>query len=110
MRLITVLLFVLFASCGVQSQLNRTLNGKDLAYLENNFKQKANRVQPLENGQTKVIFVVDKTLNPTTINQGVGTLDPITSPPVKKTEYYIFLLDETGKVVDSDYEKEYERR
>ncbi|MGQ8335465.1 hypothetical protein ACUNWD_02870 [Sunxiuqinia sp. A32] len=108
-KILPLLLIVLF-SCSVHSQLNRTFMGKDIQYIEKNLKMKANKVQNLDNGLSRVIFIKEKDLGSSTIAKGEGTLDPMTTPPVSKKEYYTFILDNEGKVIRTDYQKEYEKK
>lgn len=110
MKRFFIVVLIALSACGIQSQLNRTFTGKDLAFIEEQLRMKVSHISQIENGLSKAVFVKTESLRSTTINQGQGTLDPIRSPSVDKTEYFIFILDENGQVIKSEYNKEYERR
>ena len=110
MKKLLIILCIAFSACGMQSHLNRTLVGKDLSQVEQYLKMKVSHVYEIGNGQSKAVFTKKESLRATTISQGKGTLDPITSPSVDKTEHFIFILDQNGKVLKSEYEKQYQRR
>ena len=105
-----IIVFIALSACGIQSQLNKTFRGQDLAFIEQKLNMKASDIHKTANGLSKAVFIKTENLGATTISQGQGTLDPITSPPVEKTEYFIFVLDENGQVIKSEYKTEYERR
>ncbi len=109
MKHIVLILFVLISACSVQSKLSKTFTGKNLSTVEQELGMKATSIFETDDGFKKVIFVKEEALRSMPIGQGEGTLDPMTSPAVTKTERFIFILNKDGNVVDCNYEKSYER-
>jgi len=105
--LLIIIVFSFF-SCSVQSKLSRQFKGKDKTELDNYFGEKGSIVQLPGNIQY-VAYTRLTRLNGIDISKGVTTLDPMTSPPVKKIQKYLFYLDQAGKVTGCKYDIEYER-
>ena len=108
--------FVIFAvalffafSCSMRSTLQRDFKGKNLSAVDEYFSSLPSTRIPMENGKTKVIYTKEERLRGTTINQGTNTLDPINSPSVVKTEQFIFVVDENGTIVDTQYQNDYKK-
>ncbi len=110
MRHILFIILIALTACGVQSKLNKTFTGKDLQFIEQELEMKVSHLSKIENGLSKAVFLRTENLKSTPINQGQATLDPITSPSVDKTEYFTFILNNEGQVIQSEYKKEYDKR
>lgn len=109
-RNLTILvLSVLLSACSMQAKLNRHYTGETIESATQEFKDIPSSKIPLNNGNTKVIFTKESFLGATTINQGSATLDPITTPPVKKTEQFIFTVDTAGVIIETDYDVNYQQ-
>jgi hypothetical protein len=93
----------------MQSSLQRDFKGKNLSAVDEHFSSLPSTKVPMENGKTKIIYTKEEQLRSTTINQGTNTLDPINSPPVVKTEQFIFIVDENGTVIDTQYNSGYKK-
>ena len=110
-RILTLVILVfLTVSCSMQAKLNRDFKGEQLNVVEKTFTDLPSSKIPLRNGNSKIIFTKESFLGATTINQGEATMDPIKSPPVKKTEQFIFIVDQNGMVLSTEYETNYQQQ
>ncbi len=105
-RFILVLLIFTTFSCATGKQARKTYIGQSVAELKEKFGE-PKTVFDRENEKIYV-FEVLKELESTEISQGKLTLDPIVTPPVKKTERYYFTV-KNDVVVKTKFEEEYER-
>lgn len=105
-RFILVLLIFTMFSCATGKQARKTYIGQSVAELKEKFGE-PKTVFDKENEKIYV-FEVLKELESTEISQGKLTLDPIVTPPVKKTERYYFTV-KNDVVVKTKFEEEYER-
>jgi len=102
----TILIFLVFASCGTQRQIRKTYINQSEARLKEDFGTPKSIIDNLND---KVyIFEKKKKLRSTEINQGKLTLDPIITPQVTKTERYYFTVRD-GIIIETGFEEEYER-
>jgi len=102
----TILIFLVFASCGTQRQIRRTYINQSETRLKEDF---GTPEAIIDNKDNKIyIFEKIKELRSTEINQGKLTLDPIITPRVTKTERYYFTVRE-GIIIETGFEEEYER-
>jgi hypothetical protein len=93
----------------MKSSLQRDFKGKNLSAVDEYFSSLPSTKVPMENGKTKIIYSKEEQLRSTTINQGTNTLDPINSPSVVKTEQFIFVVDENGTIIDTQYKSGYKK-
>lgn len=108
-RLIILFILLITVSCGIQSQLKRSYQGRNIEYLTESFKTLPSVKTPLKNGLYRLTFTKKARLTSTPINQGTGSLDPLSSPAALKTEYYIFIINRDDIVISTEYEKEYKK-
>lgn len=105
-RILIILLFAFFVSCGPQRKLQKSYVGKPESVLKEKF---GNPITVLDREAGKVyVYEKIKQLRSTEINQGKLALDPMVSPMVEKTERYYFTIKD-GKISDVKLEEEYER-
>ncbi|MGQ7868899.1 hypothetical protein [Sunxiuqinia sp. sy24] len=109
-RILVLLVILLFAAgCSMQAKLNRDFKGEHLEEATKAFSDIPAAKIPMNNGHTKHIYTKEERLTGTTINQGTKTLDPIHSPSVTKVEQFIFIVDENGLIISTQYESSYKR-
>lgn len=105
-RLIFFLIVFTAISCTPARQAHKLYMGKPLSEVEVKFGEP---VTIIEKSDSKVyVFEELKELQSTEISQGKLTLDPIVTPPVKKTRRYFFTVKD-NIVVKTRLEEEYNR-
>lgn len=105
-RLIFIFIVFIVISCTSARQVHKLYLGKPLPEIE---AKLGAPVTIIEKNDSKIyVFEELKELKSTEISQGKLTLDPIVTPPVKKTRRY-FLTVKDNIVVKTRLEEEYNR-
>ena len=105
--ILVVFIAAMLVGCSMQSRLNKQFMGKDEHYLESHFdlpKQTLNH-----EFHRVILFTRTEQLPATTISQGKHTLDNLQSPSSRKTEKFIFYLDENGLVIRCEHQISYNK-
>ncbi len=105
-RLIFILIVFTAISCTPARQVHKLYTGKPLSDVQEKFGEPITILE--KEGKQIYVYEVLAELKSTEISQGKLTLDPIVTPPVKKTKRYFFTIKD-NIVVKTRLEEEYER-